>query len=358
MPRSLTPVFLAAVCCAAAQLEVRADPWIDGQKKQNPRYQGPKLRLAVKFLPGPHSLQRTVNTKETVSAVGRTMVKMQSSFSIFGDVDIPKPGPDGAQELAFTCRRVKYSLAVDNRALRCDTDAPEEKQAKEVGPIFSAFVGWKGTVQAHRGALTRPQGMEKLTERIQAAKAGAQAEQMTARLGARMREFLAELLVEHWGNLIPTTPVGPGDVWKVKMPARSVPFLGKTEFDGECLLRDIEEVEGSKVAVLDFAIRATVENQPVDLAALGPAPEWATAKIVKMSVWNIGTAHFNIALGLSTDVNVNGEATGGVTVEVEGRKTAMDLEVEVRARNLLTRRKEPAAAPARASAPQTERGNP
>ena len=339
MLRKLSYLVCIAACCATSCSKSKPDPfsvkdWIDQQRKDTPQYTGPKVRLDVQFTPGSYTLTDTVETKQQI--VSRDEERStEERVTLAGDVEISRPDRSRGQTVRYTCRRVQQTSSARGGTQSYDSAGPADKQPKDLAAILAPLVGWQATVRVRDGKYTKVEGLDSLVAKLSESLPPGTAKQVVPKLQNKMQTFLKHLLVKHWGKLMPAQAVGPGDTWDVQISVPAVPFLGDTTFDCTCLLQDIEEVKGSKVAILAFASTAVVKAQTVDLSMLGPMP--LQGEISKMEFITTGTAHFDLGVGLCTKTAVEMKGQGRMLVRGPKNESAKwAFSIQAKAENTLT----------------------
>ena len=159
--------------------------------------------------------------------------------------------------------------------------------------------------------------------------------QMRQQVKGMWGPFLKEMLTKHWAKMIPGKPVGPGDEWTAKMKVTSVPILGEMGFDAHCLLQDIEKTPDGTIAVIDFVVKAGVTDKAVTPGPGGPATPMKM-KIDKLDAYVVGTARFNVKIGLCTGLILNQDMKAKMSAtSPDGQGANIDLKAAGRYTNTL-----------------------
>lgn len=301
----------------------RGRDWVRSRRKASPKYKGPKVLLQVKFTPGAYTLTESEKSTKHITVQGQEQV-VRESMTITGDVEISPPDPSGEQRVRYICRTIKQRTSAPGQTMSFDSEGPPDEQNAQLAAAFRPLVGWEGTVIGRNGKFTKVEGVEDLMMRISASLPQG-ASQMIPKMRKMMQAFMKELLTKHWGAIISKQPVGPGDEWTASIHVQSIPFLGEATFDCYCLLEDIENTPRGKSAILDFAYRSTISDRPVDTSMFGSLPVKATIK--RMEFDGTGTAHFDMDIGLSTDVTIDLKGKGDMSMRAPGDQS-MDMHID------------------------------
>ena len=316
----------------------------DRDKRPEPTYKGPKVTLEIKFTPGEYRLTEEVNIDTTITAEGESMETSQSTL-VHSDVTIAEPKPSGEQEITTICRRIKQSVTVGKRKTEYDSAAPAAGQDRSLRRALSPLIGWRGvlTVDAN-GKFIKLDGLESLLAAIEA---NSSSSQMSRQLRKQFQSFFQEMLTKHWGKLIPTKPVGPGDEWTKQIKVDFVPMLGDMKFDCDAWLEDIKKTDEGQVALINFRVETTMRDKKID------ALPGASATIERLSIDLVGTAHFNMDIGLCAKLDVRLSGGGSISVQARGKSQTAKLRLDGRIHNRLKRLPGTLRPPRRPAATQT-----
>jgi hypothetical protein len=301
------------------------------------------IELKTKFVPGLYDLSESSGTRLTVqiTAEGKTInVGSKDKTTIGGDVQISAPDATGEQLVRFTCRSIRMTTESEApgkppETMSYDSEGPPEAQRGMLADIMAPMIGWEGSLWCRDGKYTRTDGVEQLMQRIRMS-ASPQASQMMGKLEKMMGEFLKEMLTQHYGEVLPRTPVAPGARWKAQIKLKAVPMLGPMDVDCECMLHRIERGQnGADVAVIGFSCVTRISDRDMKLSEMMPgAPP---AHISYMNITHHGVFYFDTGIGLSTRVGVEANISGAITMRQRGEEATMNLSGDIEANNVLSR---------------------
>ena len=297
------------------------------------------VRLQIRFTPGFYDLTESMGMRMNVLISGGSMrLGMSNDTTIGGDVQIDPPDAAGETRLTFACRSVRAKMDVDapqlpqGKHMSYDSALTPDYQDPSLAAMLRPMVGWEGHMWARGGKFTRVDGVTELMQNIRW-NAPPEAQQMMAGFEKQMGDFMKEMLTQHWGELIPDKPIAPGDRWKGQLRVTSVPMIGEMTIDCECMLHRIEQGAKGKLAVIGFTATSTLRDRTVDLSSMAPGA--GAARIETLTLSESGAFYFDTALGLSTRVGMEGRASGTMTVEAAGQQARVNLNVEMKAKNVL-----------------------
>ena len=334
------------VSCSDPDLSFLDDDSSDSDPKST--YTGEKVLMTIKFTPGSYALSESMDMKlkMDVKAQGQKVeMKMGFPLTLAGDVDISKPDQTREQEIRFTCRAVKMGMKMNvnaggrtmDKSMSYDTAGRPEDQDPELESVCRPFVGWVATIRGRDGKFTDVKGAEFLMGKIRRS-ASPEMRGMMGNLEKQMQAFTEEMLTKHWGALIPTYPVGPGDRWSKPITIKTMPMLGPTTLDCSCEVKDIEETSDGKIVVLDFSIRTTIKNKPLDMSAISGIGRGGSATIKSLTLTQNGTARFDTSIGLSTRATVRATGKGDISIRAGGETATADMDLQMDYKNTLTKK--------------------
>lgn len=313
---------LWGISCSKSR--AKTDP-ADASQKPAPKYKGPKVTLTPKFSPGRYIDTETMGLYMTISAEGQHMpVNMDMKIRADMEIGPGDPASSNDQKIRFAFRGVGMKVDAMGRKLEYDSDNPAGGAA-ELRAAVQPLVGMEGSFTARGGKIIDVQeGLRGMME--QAASRGLPSSQR-GQMEKQMEQFISEMLTQHWGEMIPAQPVGPGDSWAKTIKLPSVPMLGDLSMDCSATLDDIEETPDGKVAIISITGRAQVNDRPLDMSAMGgPA---GNAKINRLGFSYSGAARFNIDAGMSTAANITLTMDGAMTVPNGAASAQADFSARV-----------------------------
>jgi len=324
---------LVLLCASRAVAQPAApDPKPDKPVRKPSKYTGPKVTLKVRFKPGSYALTETLSMKMAMKMIVGDQaqpMKITMDTTVGGDLDISKPNAAGEQDVRFVCRTVRMGMAMLGMTMSYDSEGPAEKQTPELVKALKPIVGMSVTLTGKDGKWKNvPQALESVLAKV------ASTPQMRQQVKGMMEPFMKEMLTKHWAKMLPTKPVGPGDEWTAKMEVTSVPVLGKMDFNAQCLLQDVEKTPDGTIALIDFVVKAGVTDRAVTPADGAATP--MKMKIEKLDAHVMGTARFNMDVGLSTGVLLNQDLKAKMSAAgPNGQKANIELEAKVQYTNTL-----------------------
>jgi hypothetical protein len=140
---------------------------------------------------------------------------------------------------------------------------------------------------------------------------------------------MEEILIKHWGKMIPQEPVAPRDVWERTITLDSMPMVGGAELRCAAGLVDIKESPEGQIAVITIAIETDLSSTPMDMTSMGGGQGDASFEDFHLRI--TGTAHFNIDVGLATHLTMTMTGDGRMSVRPPGGRpqtAGMDMTVE------------------------------
>jgi len=287
-------------------------------------YQGPKVELKIVMKPALYTCveaQEDQGTQSVKAGSESQEMKSSSTMRVEGDVDIRPPAPaTGERHITYTCTRVKMDANQAGQRMAFDSDDPSAGSGGMGDQVLRSalrpLVGWKGVqVYSRDGKFLRLEGLEHLLSQMSGGPGGPQ---MVAMMRKMLEPFLRDTLTRHWGKLIPTDPVGPGDSWKRLIDLDSVPMFGKLDIEFTCWLTDVEERPTGKVAVMVCDGKARVRDRDLDMSALN-APGSPKTTVDDMTMLMRMTVKFPLDVGLATELNAEIDLDGSMTIRVMGQ---------------------------------------
>jgi hypothetical protein len=280
-------------------------------------YDGPKLTIRVLFTPGRYvqtETQTEVGTQTVRAGSQSQTIETDSTSLVTGDVLIQPPDLDtGERHIFYTCTRVKMDMEQNGQRMSFDSEG-----GRNYGPLADALepiVGRRLTqVVSREGKFLRLEGLEELLGQVGA---GAGGPQLVAMVRKMLEPLLKELLTRHWGKLLPTEPVAPGDEWRRRIDLENFPMFGRLPFDFAVRFQDVETRGGSKLAVFDCVGEASTYLHELDLEALN-LPVSARAQAEELKIRTKFAAEFDLGLGLTTSVKGSSTVKGKLAIEVPG----------------------------------------
>jgi hypothetical protein len=297
---------------------------------------GPKSTtlLKIKFTPGSYGLTETSRSTSNITFQGQTKAGTEN-MTIEGDVNVSEPDASREQTVRFICRRVQMDTTAPNQSMKFDSRQPPDGDEGILADMLRPMVGWEGVLVGRDGQWTRVEGVTDLMMRMQRAAPPA-ARPLLSKFGEKMDAFLQDMLVGHWGELIPERPVAVGDTWKSQMKLDTVPILGAMRLDADCVLHGLDESPTGPVAKIGVRITTTLADRVMDLKDLAPFP--IKARIVRMSIDQTGTAWFDTGIGLSTRITLDAQVKGTMEIESpDGEKVPLKMDVRMVYENRLVR---------------------
>ncbi len=317
MPLRITWMLCALACCAVSCSAPSSDDSGSGELEDNfvSSYEGPKILLKAKFSPGEYTLTEALDMNMRITAEGDT-VPIEMAMELSGGVVITEPDARGDQKMRFTCESIAMTNVTGSVKQHFDSRGGGG-QSEDLARLLRPMIGWGATLTVDaNGKFKRIEGIELLMERISSS--GVPSQQSRA-LRKQMQTFLNEMLTKHWGKLLPTEPVGPGDTWEGKINVGSVPALGELGVKANCRLRDIRETPGGKIAEVAFKMVMSIRDKPLDMSALGGGGG-AEARIGSMVFQGNGTFEFDTSIGLSTLVKMRMTCDGDMAIRPPGEE--------------------------------------
>ncbi len=314
--------------------EFSASEWVEAQKRAEPQYTGPDVQLEPRFEPGTYTLTQSVITRNRMESTGTGEThSAEIRRRITGDIEISEPDEQGVQTVRYTCRRMRETDATARGVVTYDSDEPEldddsPPMAAVLKSYVDPFIGWTATLRVRNGEVIETEGLDDLMEQVAES---AEVEDPDADLAAirrQMQLFLDGMLTQHWAELLPGRPVGPGDTWEKTIQVDEIPFLGDTEFQTACLLEDIEpsDGDGPGIAVIRFAIATVARDHQIDLTEISSVPLRGTAGDVLFQ--SKGTTRFDLDRGVALETTVDMLAAGDMYLRGPDGNVRMDFEVE------------------------------
>ncbi len=296
-------------------------------------YNGPKVKLEVKFTPGSYVLveKMTIPMKMKIKVGGQTQpMDMTMSMTVGGGVDISKINSSGEQDVRFVCQTIKADMTIPGMTMKYDSEGPESKQTGQLARALKPLVGVAVTLTGKDGKWKNvDEALKTVLGKIGNA-------QMRQQMAGTWGPFLKELLTQHWAKMIPPEPVAPGDEWKSTITVSSVPMLGEMSFTANCRLQDIRNTAQGKIAIMDFIVKAKVADREVKPGPGGPPVKM---KIQTLQIYMTGTAEFNMDIGLATRLDLKQDLTATMSASQGGMNLSMDLEADVKYVNTLAKAK-------------------
>ncbi len=278
------------------------------------------VELDVHFTPGSYKLTETSATQ--VHLMGQ---KNTQRTVISGDVEVSEPDESGEQTIRFICRRVQHNMSAGGQSMDFDSAAPAGENDATLAKLYGPFVGWKATIVARDDRIVRTNGVQSLMQRISAG-LGAEVESQLEPMERMLEEFIKEMLTQHWAEAIPEGPVQVGEEWASVVALESVPLLGEATINWDCLLKDLRQAGGSRVAVLEFDYGTTIEEQALSLPQAAGKMQ---ARAKEMQIAGSGQAEFDLELGMTTAAETQMEAGGSMVISSpDGQEVTLDLRVK------------------------------
>jgi len=309
------------------------DPSPAAKLKPRPAsYKGPKLSLPMRFAPARFAATENLDIKATIFLLGEDIPKevpkeipMNISVKIAADTEIESASSSsGDQAISFIIRRMKMAATGMGGNMSYDSEAPSSSNS-EMDSALRPIIGEKAAIIIDKnGKFLRFDGSTAAI--FLAASPDEVASGGTGGVAAQFAPLLKEMYSEHWGEMLPKTPVGPGDRWEGTMRIKSTPMIGKLEFQFYCLLQDIEDTPAGKVAVIDFVGEVSIYNKPLEG---GQFPKGVNAKLKNLDIAVQGTARFNVDLGIGTEMKMTTSAKGTIRIAPPGGEKPGEMRLDM-----------------------------
>ena len=302
-----------ALSCAPEPVEPEfsAREWVEAQRRAEPQYNGPDVRLEARFAPGSYTLnQSAVIRGQFESTRTGEIDSAEIRQRVTGDLEISEPDEQGVQTVRYTCRRVRETNATARGVVTYDTDGPElDEDSPPMAAVLKSlndpFVGWTATLRVRNGEVIETEGLDDQLHQVDELAEGEGPDEALAAVRRQRQLFLGGMLTQNWARLLPDRAVGPGDTWEQDIQVAAIPFLGDTQFETACLLEDIElsDDDGPGIAVVRFAIAAVARDHQIDLTAISSAPLRGTAGDILLQ--SKGTIRFDLDSGFPRETTVD-----------------------------------------------------
>jgi len=308
-------------------------------------YSGPKVELKILMNPGLYDIVETSEDRGTQTIRSGREKQVQASnasLRVDGVIEIRPPEPaTGERHITYTCTRVKMDQTEGPVRLSYDSEDPNAGSRDQMNRMFAdvlgAMVGWQGVqVYSRDGKFLRLEGLEHLLSKMRGAPGG---HQMVALLGKMLEPFLRDTLTRHWGKLIPTGPVGPGDSWTRLVDLNYVPMFGSLDFNFTCWLTDVVDGPEGKTAVMVCDGHARCRNRDVDMGEMG-IPMAPKMTVDDMTIRLRLNVKFPLAIGLATDVSGDVDVEGTMTIKVMGERATSTMQQTSKLTYTLTPKKQ------------------
>jgi hypothetical protein len=315
------------------------DPVVRGGGADDGQASDPASRviLAMKFTPGVYALTETDKTAKKMTMQGQKQEGTETT-DIDGELEISAPDAAGEQTVRFLCKRIKSESSADGKTTSFDSDGAAEDQDEALASVLRPMVGWEATMTGRNGKFTKVEGVSRLIDQIRLSAPGAAGPALD-NIQAMMEKFLKEMLTKHYGEVLPKKAVGAGDEWKSKVHVSSVPLLGAIDMDCRCKLERIDIEAGGKVAVLAMDLTADIDDRPLNIQEMIPIPG-VKARVKSMTMQGTTRVRFDIGLGLATQGDSDVRMIGSMTIEAQGQKFDINMDVTTTSASTLSKQAE------------------
>jgi hypothetical protein len=210
---------------------------------------GEKITLKQHFAPGEYVETVSLSKDQQVTMAGET-IKDQCTQTVVLCFTFGKPDADGAMQATMAYKRFQATTTQSGRATAYDSDRPadtlDSNMTKFFGPITKAKLD---ITIGSDDKVTDVKGVDELWEEM--AKSVPDLEPMLFTMKKYFNGDAIKCVVEEIGKPFPAKPVGVGDEWTVDT-TMSAPLVGPMHVKQKCVLKDIENTEMGKVAVITF----------------------------------------------------------------------------------------------------------
>jgi hypothetical protein len=323
---------LNALACSK-KTDAAKDPSPAAKLKPRPAsYKGPKLSLPMKFAPAKFAATENLDIKATIFLQGEDIPKevpkeipMNISVKIAADTEVESASSSsGDQAISFIIRQVKTSANAMGQNISYDSDDSSSGNP-QMASVFRPIIGEKAAIIFDKnGKFVRFDGSTAAI--FLAASPDDVASGRSNDIAAQFAPLLKEMYSEHWGEMLPKTPVGPGDRWEGTMRIKNSPMIGKVDVQFYCLLQDFEDTPAGKVAVIDLIGEVSIYNKPLEG---GPIPKEAGAKLKNLDIAVQGTARFNVDLGIGTEMKMTTSAKGTIRIAPPGGEKPGEMRLDM-----------------------------
>jgi hypothetical protein len=291
-----------------------------------------KLLLRQWSSPGAYEMTVTSEAEQTVTVGKRVLPGQRTSQTMVLSLTVEKPDASGDRTIGIAYRRLQHRISEAGRVMAFDSDGPRQKQdpdlAAALGPLLKARVT---VVLSGGGEVRSVRGLDELWDEMirKDPASAALLEQMKQQMGNGM----IRSLLEKDRKMLPSGPVGVGDVWEVGS-IQSMPFVGAVDGTQQCTFKAIEKTAAGKLAVIEYQGR--VKRTEKSVARFGAR----SVTVHQVDLLRTGEIRFDADAGMVTSkmfqqdgrIEMSGEDARGLVTQMVVRPR---LEVRTRLRRLV-----------------------
>lgn len=279
-----------------------------------------KFEIKQKYVPGQYvvTVQQDIKTATSVGdSETAQVIKGNTEQSMWIQTDVSKPDDKGQQTVKMTYKRVLMESQTMGSTMKYDS-ADTNASASPLGAL-GAMVGKTITMTLDaEGKVLKVEGVDEMFDAI-AKKEPSAAGMMDAMKKQFGPEAMKQLISASY-EFLPDKPVAKGESWKKEIKME-MPMIGQATINTDNTLKEVKEVAGKKLAVIEFT-----GNMKSDKGQPVTAPN-AQMTVSSMAIDQKGTVQIDVANPMigTSDVDM----TGKIDMTTTAGETSMPISIKM-----------------------------